>query len=143
MPGQVGRVVGRNPSYGLILEINNGSDHDLTWVKVQLRDKQTQSAQIFQLDVFNPFDPSVIGYGPRHKVRIVRSLTSGYYTFPLPTVVVPQNEFWSKYEVTPLAVGGISHKENVGTKSEPVDRRTTVLNWIYSAISGTDNRASK
>jgi|SRR5215813_8233986 len=49
----------------------------------------------------------VTSYGPRHKNRFIKSLTSGEYMFAIGTVDVPQADFFKRYDVSAVSVLGV------------------------------------
>jgi hypothetical protein len=105
-----GEMVRGMGSLGLIIQIYNGSSFDITSLTVRLTDKQTKVQRQYQRDVWYSYNRGpgmVTSYGPRHKNRFIKSLTSGEYMFPIGTIDVPQEDFFKRYDVAPASALGV------------------------------------
>lgn len=95
---------------GLIVELHNQSDFDITRVVFSIIEKATKKAQQYKFETFPVyFTGQGIVTGPafpqyRH---FIKSLTTGQYTFPLEFPGVTQQDFFKKYEVSSFIGWGI------------------------------------
>jgi hypothetical protein len=95
---------------GLILQVYNGSAYDISSITVGIVHKRTNTQRLYQHEVWFRYNrgPGVVtSYGPRHKNRFIKSLTSGEYMFPIGPVDVPQADFFKTYDVWAVSARGV------------------------------------
>jgi hypothetical protein len=96
---------------GLIAEIYNGSSYDITGIAFAITDKKIKQSRTYGFNQFLRYYRGigmVTGLPAPQDRRFIKSLTHGEYIFPLEFQCVPQQEFFSRYEVAYFTARGIA-----------------------------------
>jgi hypothetical protein len=95
---------------GLIAQIYNGSDYDITAITFVLNDKKVKEQRAYEYNQFIQFyrGPGIpVGSPAPQYRRFIRKHTQGEYTFPLEFPGLVQNDFFKKYEVVHFTARGV------------------------------------
>jgi hypothetical protein len=95
---------------GLIAQIYNGSDYNITAVTIMLTDKKTKEQHAYQFNQFIGYyrGPGIVtGFPAPQYRRFIRQRTSAEYIFPLEFPGVVATEFFKRYEIAYFTARGI------------------------------------